>query len=439
MKKAFEILVCVLCLFLITVTCIMDDHLHRRRNDRFLIEQYGMSFYLFYDIYDTFINNRTLDITQEEKKEIKNFYKNLHKKNFFKEKIEKKNIVVLQLESIDKIMIDAKYQGRYVMPNINKLMDDSIYFPNTYNQAEVGQTSDAEIMFLTSMLPLNGEVMAYQYDLTHLPSLPRILQQEGYLTTYMHGYTPDMWNRFQYLKALGFQKTYFEPNFPNGEKKGWGVSDKYMLTKVMEKIEETNELQYLHFSFLTNHAPYNYVKDSNFIKEPKNFIEHYINSVYYTDEAIGWFLSELEKKDVLKDTVLVIFADHNSSMVHRGIEENNFTVQVYNYFEKDFDNFTVREVPFLIYNGRDSFVSNRLISQVDIGTLILDMFDIKRPEIMLGLTNYKGLDGLLTNRNELIYLNENNDYEIKEIDIDMDLIIQGTLSKEVSLLEETKN
>ena len=65
-----------------------------------------------------------------------------------------KNLIYIQVESLENFVIGQKINGKEITPNLNKLVQSSLYFPNTFEQVNEGTSSDADLMVNTSMLPL---------------------------------------------------------------------------------------------------------------------------------------------------------------------------------------------------------------------------------------------------------------------------------------------
>ena len=69
-----------------------------------------------------------------------------------------KNLIVIQVESLQGFAVGLHVGGVEVAPNINRLAKESLYFPKTYNQTASGNSSDAEFMVNTSLFPTSKGV-----------------------------------------------------------------------------------------------------------------------------------------------------------------------------------------------------------------------------------------------------------------------------------------
>lgn len=64
-----------------------------------------------------------------------------------------KNLIVIQVESLQQFVINTKVNGQEIAPNLNKFINKSIYFDNFFHQVAAGNTSDAEFMTNNSLYP----------------------------------------------------------------------------------------------------------------------------------------------------------------------------------------------------------------------------------------------------------------------------------------------
>ena len=67
-----------------------------------------------------------------------------------------KNVIMVQVESLGKIMLFYELGGKKVMPFLNSLIPQSVFFDNFVAQHSGGGSSDAELSTLLSLLPLRS-------------------------------------------------------------------------------------------------------------------------------------------------------------------------------------------------------------------------------------------------------------------------------------------
>lgn len=270
--------------------------------------------------------------------------------------LEGKNVLVIHWESMQSFLVGLKINGVEVTPNLNKLVNKGMYFENFYSQVSVGTSSDTEFTFSTSLMPSNmGTAFGSYFDRTYITT-QNILANKGYYTFSMHGNNADYWNRRIMYKSIGYKRFYSKIDFEIDEKLGLGLSDKSFFRQAISYIEEIKSQYNNYFGTmitLTNHTPFNskgesysdfdvslkiekYNKQNNkyevvtypYMEDTK--LGYYLQSAHYADEALGEFISELENKNLLENTVLVIYGDHDARLP---IEDY---IRLYNYdYEND--------------------------------------------------------------------------------------------------------
>ncbi|MCS7464062.1 sulfatase-like hydrolase/transferase [Paenibacillus doosanensis] len=227
-----------------------------------------------------------------------------------------KNVIVMQVEALQQFVIGLKVNGQEVTPNLNKLIKDSMYYENYFDQTNQGRTSDGEFTSLTSLYPLNEGSVYFSYPQQNYDSLPYALKDNGYTTFSAHAYDGQFWNRKTMHQHLGIDTSMFGSDFAPGENIGWGLSDKDFLSQSVQKIAT---LQQPFFSFLitlSNHHPYDALPAQYKVFDEKegSMLDRYLNTAHYTDMAIGAFIDELKSKGLYDNTVLAIYGDHDSAI-----------------------------------------------------------------------------------------------------------------------------
>lgn len=224
-----------------------------------------------------------------------------------------KHIIYLQLESMDGLLIGGRHQGEPIMPFLESLARDHVYFANVLDNTASGRTTDGEFLVLTSQVPLTRPPVFVSQSLDRIPSMPRLLREAGYRSISMHGFNGAFWHRARAHEALGYDEMIFEDSLDLKEKIGWGWSDGEVLAAAVEKLQASDQPLFLHLITLTNHHPYDYIAKRAGI-EPGTIAEEYIRSVRYVDEALAGFFADLEKTGLLDDCLIAIYGDHDSAV-----------------------------------------------------------------------------------------------------------------------------
>lgn len=281
------------------------------------VEYFSPIGYHIFDIYNVYKNSKPYKMTDEDEAKIKEYYdfknENLPD-NEFKGMFKGKNLLVIQVESLEDFVINQKVDGQEITPNINKLLNNSIYFPNIFDQVNEGTSSDSDLMVNTSMLPLRQGSTFFRNPATTYNSLPNILEKDGYSTIAIHSDKGSFWNYAQGLNGIGFDKFVDYYSFDRDENIGLGLSDGSYFRQIEPMIKELKQPFYAFTVTLTSHGPFDLPKEYRELKlNPgldDNVLGGYFQSIHYTDAKIGMFIEALKKDGLLDNTVIAIEGDH---------------------------------------------------------------------------------------------------------------------------------
>ncbi|EGT4138363.1 LTA synthase family protein [Clostridium perfringens] len=281
------------------------------------VEYFSPIGYHIFDIYNVYKNSKPYEMTADDEAKIKEYYdfknENLPD-NEFKGMFKGKNLIVIQVESLEDFVINKKVDGQEITPNINKLLNNSIYLPNIFEQVNEGTSSDSDLMVNTSMLPLRQGSTFFRNPATTYNSLPNILEKDGYSTIAIHSDKGSFWNYAQGLNGIGFDKFVDYYSFDRDENIGLGLSDGSYFRQIEPMIKELKQPFYAFTVTLTSHGPFDLPKEYRELKlNPElddNVLGGYFQSVHYTDAKIGMFIEALKKDGLLDNTVIAIEGDH---------------------------------------------------------------------------------------------------------------------------------
>ncbi|PAK55864.1 LTA synthase family protein [Paenibacillus sp. 7541] len=230
---------------------------------------------------------------------------------------EGKNVLVVQMESLQTFPIGLTLDGQELTPVMNHLVEEGLYFPHIFQQIGQGNTSDAEFAVNTSIYPTGTIAMSTGYGNKELPSLPRMLNRLGYVTNTFHVNDINFWNRSKLYPALQFQQYYDKPYFQDDHFNDFGPSDEELFRVGMRKIKELhaqNTPFYTNLITVSNHSPYTLKDEFVKIALPEELegthLGKYLKSVNYSDYALGVLVEDLKKNGLWDNTVLVVYGDH---------------------------------------------------------------------------------------------------------------------------------
>ncbi len=234
---------------------------------------------------------------------------------------EGRNLIVVQMESMQAMMLDRDYFGQEITPFLNRLTKETgtIYFDNFYSQLGAGNTSDAEFVSNNSIV---GSIESYTYQLyqdNYFRGLPWILKDRGYNTNVFHGYDKSFWNRENVYPKLGFDTYYGASEFVNDNIEGIGagnivgISDSAFFKQAIQYMKELPEPYYSFLITLSTHNPFRLpelLQEIELREEEENIVGRYIQSVNYSDRCLEEFFEGLKEAGLYDNSIIVLYGDH---------------------------------------------------------------------------------------------------------------------------------
>ena len=324
--------------------------------------------YHIYDAYNYFEDNKPYKLSITEKNQIDSWFNNNKEAlpdNEYKGMLKGKNLILIQIESLENFVINQKVDNQEITPNLNKLLKNSFYFDNYYEQVYNGTTSDAELMTNTSIYPIRRGSTFFRFPNNSYNSLPKLMQGIGYSTIALHPDKGSYWNWMPALTSIGFQKAVDETNYKLDETIGLGLSDGSFLRQAEPIIAKQKQPFYSFMITLSSHGPFDLPKQYRELKLDSKLDETklggYFQSVHYTDKHIGIFLDKLEKDGLLDNSVVVLYGDHTG--IHKYYDDEVSKIQPQ---ENWWQNNNMR-IPLIIYEkGMEGKKLSNIGGQVDL-------------------------------------------------------------------------
>ena len=238
----------------------------------------------------------------------------------------KSNVIFICLESFDAPFLNHFGNTENITPNLDSLINKSIYFENMY--ATGTRTVRGMEAIVLAVPPSPGRSIVKRKNNTGLKNIGNIFKEKGYSRTFFYGGDGYFDNMNTFFGGNGFdivdrgrgylfgdsftaKRINIEDNEVQFEN-AWGVCDEDIYTKVIKEADKNYALKKPFFNFImttSNHRPYTY---------PENKIDiasgtGRSGAVKYTDFAIGNFLKKIQYKPWFKNTIIAVMADHCAS------------------------------------------------------------------------------------------------------------------------------
>ena len=362
-KKLFKntLLVSLVLLIIVILTLSKSEATKfvKQWNKNYIVHKFGI---YTYTINDTLQSVRPKLTTSAEYDEVAHEFRNYYackwekknKTNEYTNKFKGKNVIFIHAESIQNFLINLKINGKEVTPNINKFISEGMYFSKFYPQISVGTSSDTEFTLTTGLMPSSSGTVFVNYYNRKYYALPKYFNKLGYYTFSTHANYKEYWNRSTMYKTLGYQdfysRDYFDvPDESSSDFVGLGLSDSSFfkqLIPIIKNIKSKNEPFYGTVITLSNHSPfddlekyddfdvtmdYTYTNSyGNKVKDSSNYLEgtkmgNYLKSAHYADRAFGEFIDGLKKNNLLENTIIVFYGDHEARLARSEFD------MLYNY------------------------------------------------------------------------------------------------------------
>ena len=237
---------------------------------------------------------------------------------------EGKNVILLQLESMQNFVVGKSINGKEITPNINKFLSENIKIDNMIIQS-YSTTADSEHSAMTSLYPLENGMAFAQYSGNKYNDIFEIYKKKDYHTVYMHGNEGTFWNRQNVYNVLQVDDLDFIDSFePDSELINNWISDESLYRQAVEKLKSVDGPFFSSIVASSSHTGFDlpglenkYDKVSIDVGEYKDtYFGNYLEAVNYADYAFGKFIERLKQENLYDDTVIFIFGDHYGMQMH---------------------------------------------------------------------------------------------------------------------------
>ena len=278
-------------------------------DDQANMNMLGLYQYTFRDVQNILASGG--DISEEERAALENWLsQRTHEENDMTGVYEGKNLMLIQLESIDTWMLTESY-----MPNLYALKQESLSFTNHYTPAYItAGTFNTEFMVNTSLIPAQPGLSMSVYTSNAFPNaMASLFEAKGYTARSFHGSEAEIYTRGAIHENLGYEKYYAGSDMQMYHYQ----FDRYLMSGY-ETMTESSPF----FSFIITisghgaYGPHNMIgqthqeaADAVAERTEQNY-RYAVAHAMETDLFIGMLMEQLEADGRLEDTVLIFYADH---------------------------------------------------------------------------------------------------------------------------------
>ncbi len=350
------------------------DHYEDFSDYRLCMHMCGLYHYTFRDFYISTGLRDTVELSLNNGRvsELDEYYssKEIDPDNEMTGILKDKNLILVQLESIDSWMVND-----IAMPTLAALREESVDFTEFYAPKYLwAATFSSENAVNTGMLtPMNSSKMSYFTDTAYPYSLPALFKNEGYSVNSFHRSNRNMYNRGEIHEAWGYEKynTSADMKLSDGDMDST-ITEAYDMLVKNEKF----------LSFIityTGHGPYTadgkpVIAHEELIRSrlTEDAEDEYVWALchaYETDLFVKDLYQKLKDDGRLSDTVLMFYTDHYDHYITtEGLLEK---------YKETEDTNLMGNVPCFIYSeGLEPRKVDKVISTYDILPTIVNLFDL---------------------------------------------------------------
>jgi phosphoglycerol transferase MdoB-like AlkP superfamily enzyme len=367
----------------------------------------GLFEYTVRDFYITFLMADS-EQNPDEMELLENTYseQTAHKKNKYTGFFKGKNVIFIQLEGMDSWLITPEDT-----PNIYGMLNNSLVFNNHYSYyTGGGSTFNSELAVSTGYItPVSYTKNPYSFTgNTFLYSLPRQLKNAGYTANAFHMNTGEYYTRDINYKNWGYDDYYSLLDDGNYEDASYQLDRELILNEFFYEKMFKQDSKFMHYIITyTPHTPFSINSETAKLilaelegqegetpvvaesqpqaEEPApegetveegeeaepQVSEEEVARLFAseTDKMMGLLLQALKDNGLLRNTIIVAYADHYLYTLNDKTILDQY---------KTTENNLINETPFFIWsNGMRRREFNKVNSQIDILPTVLNLLGIK--------------------------------------------------------------
>lgn len=368
-------------------------------NSSIVVNQFGTTMYGILDVRHYFFPIEVVSLKEEEEEEkdvldslwlsvieeekdvtklaLHKYFQSrtISKKNDYTGYFEGKNVIVVMMESVN-LAIELKEY----FPNFAKMLEHGWYFKNNYSPRNACATGDNEFSGMTSLYPLNTScTVNVKPNNTYFTSIFNRFKEKGYITSSYHDLDSTYYNRDIFHKNLG-SEAYYDGNrlgikFDSKNYNEW-PSDVEFIEKSFPLFSKSTPFM-AWLTTVTPHQPYesssvygDYYIDLFQDTDYSDSLKRYLSKLKITDDALGVLMDLLEEKNLLSDTVIVLYGDHYPYGLSNDDVQDALSYDITPFYE-------IERTPFLIYNSElEAQALKQKTFYMNILPTLLNLFDL---------------------------------------------------------------
>lgn len=218
------------------------------------------------------------------------------------------NVVILIIESLSQEYIDEGYA-----PFFSQLSGKGLYFFENY--ANGRRSIDALPSLFTGIPALLGKPISQsKYQTNKFYSLPGVLGEYGYDTSFYHGGKKGTMDFDAYTRSIGINKYFSRDEYPDQSQFDghWGIYDDKYLSYFADELSKKKTPFFSSLFTLSSHEPYS-LPESFKNKFPTGNLPIH-ESIGYADKSLELFFKKAKSMKWFEKTLFIITGDHTQKL-----------------------------------------------------------------------------------------------------------------------------
>lgn len=222
------------------------------------------------------------------------------------------NVVVVLEESLGSELVGALHpRERSLTPRFDSLAREGVLLTHAFSTGN--RTIRALEATTASIPPLPGVSIVRRPASSGLFTLPSVLRERGYSTTFVYGGRAMFDGMGGFMRRNGVQRVIDQGDMASGAfTTAWGASDEFIFDRAlvaMDSLHARGAPFYVQVLTVSNHKPYTF--PSGRITPPLAG-RHRENAVHYADWALGRFVRDARGHAWFDSTIFVLMGDHGA-------------------------------------------------------------------------------------------------------------------------------
>ena len=295
----------------------------------------------------------------------------------------RRHVVFFVLESVGSgQLLPGGRPDPAVTPTLARLAEDALIFPEIYGVYPA--TTRAHVPIMTGGRAITWGSVGDELTLPlRAPTLVSAFREAGYRTGLFAA--PDL--RFGYLaeyyRTMPWDTVvHYQDGTPaldeSQEISSWGANEDAMrplVTQWIERAGRGDQPFFVEFQTIASHHPYGTWGNDRGPSRGEDDASRYANSLHYVDAVIGRLIDDLQTRDLLDETLIVVTGDHGEAFAD--LHTDNW-VHRNRLYEENIRNFMMVAAPGL---GGGGVVSRRLGQHGDVMPTMLSLLGVASPTV----------------------------------------------------------